>query len=138
MNRLAGIAHSLLRIVAGLVFLCHGGQKLFAWFGGLPAGAVLTPLLTTAGVIELFGGTAIVLGAFTRAAALLASGEMAVAYFRNHFPKGLWPIQNHGEPAVLLCFIFLFLAANGPGPFSLDRLRRRGPASAPRENVDRG
>ncbi len=137
MNRLAGATHSLLRIVAGLVFICPGGMKLFGWFGGMPAGVALTPLLVAAGVIEVFGGVAIVLGLFTRAAAFLASGEMAVAYFKAHFPRGFFPIQNHGEAAVLLCFIFLFLAANGPGPFSLDQMRRRAPAPVPKEGEER-
>jgi putative oxidoreductase len=136
-NRLAGATHSLLRIVAGLVFICPGGMKLFGWFGGMPAGVALTPLLIAAGVIEVFGGAAIVLGLFTRAAAFLASGEMAVAYFKSHFPRGFLPIQNHGEAAVLLCFIFLFLAANGPGPFSLDQMRRRAPAPVPKEGEER-
>jgi putative oxidoreductase len=136
-NRLAGATHSLLRIVAGLVLICPGGMKLFGWFGGMPAGVALTPLLITAGVIEIFGGVAIVLGLFSRAAAFLASGEMAVAYFKAHFPRGFFPIQNHGEAAVLLCFIFLFVAANGPGPFSLDQMRRRAPAPVPKEGEER-
>jgi putative oxidoreductase len=82
----------------------------------------LTPLLTAAGWIELVCGTLILLGLLTRPAAFLASGEMAFAYFIGHFPHGFWPIQNHGEPAVLFCFLFLFFAANGAGPFSLDAL----------------
>jgi putative oxidoreductase len=127
---LSGAAQSLLRFVAGLLFVCAGGMKLLGWFGGMPgapAGQALPPLLVAAGVIELVGGLAIMLGIFTRAAAFIASGEMAVAYFMEHFPRGFWPIQNHGEQAVLFCFIFLFLAAAGPGPISVDRLiaRRR-------------
>ena len=137
MTRLAEITHALLRIVAGLVLICPGGMKLFGWFGGMPAGVPLTPLLITAGVIEVFGGVAIVIGHFTRAAAFLASGEMAVAYFKAHLPRGLFPIQNHGEAAVLLCFIFLFLAANGPGPFSLDQMRRPKPVAIPKEGEER-
>ncbi|MGE5233194.1 MAG: DoxX family protein [Acidobacteriota bacterium] len=129
MNRLAGPAHALLRIVSGLLFICPGGMKLFGWFGGIPGGQTglhLPPLLLTAGIIEVVGGAAILLGLFTRPVAFVASGEMAFAYFIGHFPRGFWPIQNHGEPAVLLCFIFLFLAASGAGPFSLDRMRQRG------------
>jgi putative oxidoreductase len=124
MNRLAGITQSLLRIVAGLLFICPGAMKLLGWFGGMPAGYPLTPLLTLAGVIELVGGTLILLGLFTRPVAFVASGEMAFAYFLDHFPQGFWPIQNHGEQAVLFCFIYLFFAANGPGPISLDHAIR--------------
>lgn len=133
MNRFAGATHALLRIVAGLLFIHPGGMKIFGWFGGMPAGVTLTPLLTAAGWIELVCGTLILLGLLTRPAAFLASGEMAVAYFKGHFPHGFWPIQNHGEPAVLFCFLFLFFAANGAGPFSLDALigSRRDRRTAP-------
>jgi putative oxidoreductase len=124
-SRFAGATHSLLRIVSGLLFICPGGLKLFGWFGGMPGGIRLTPLLFVAGTIEVFGGTLIALGLFTRPVAFIASGEMAVAYFMGHFPKGFWPIVNQGQPAVLFCFIFLFLAAAGPGPFSLDDAIRR-------------
>ncbi|HEX5030753.1 MAG TPA: DoxX family protein [Candidatus Eisenbacteria bacterium] len=131
MNRLAGFAHSLLRIVSGYLFIHPGGMKLLGWFGGMPPGAELTPLLVTAGVIEIVCGTLIFLGLLTRPAAFLASGEMAFAYFIGHFPRGFWPIQNHGEPAVLFCFIFLYFAASGAGPISVDHLlgldRRRNP-----------
>lgn len=128
MNRFAGATHSLLRIAAGVLFICPGTMKLLGWFGGMPGkpgGGGLPPLLVAAGVIELVGGVAILLGLFTRPVAFIASGEMAVAYFIGHFPRGFWPIQNHGEPAVLFCFIFLFLSASGPGPFSLDHVLRR-------------
>ena len=125
---IAGAALSLLRIVAGGLFLCHGAQKLLGWFGGLPhlpgAGG-LPPLFLVAGWIELVGGTAILLGLFTRWVAFITAGEMAVAYFHAHFPHGFWPIVNHGELPVLLCFVFLFLVTAGGGPFSLDRLIRR-------------
>jgi len=130
MNRVADITHSLLRIVAGLLFVHPGGMKLFGWFGGMPPGVPMTPLLYAAGVIELVGGTLILLGLFTRPAAFICSGEMAFAYFIGHFPSGFWPIQNHGEPAVLFCFIFLFLWGNGPGPISLDHLIERRRAAA--------
>ena len=112
---------ALLRIVAGFLLFCPGAHKLFGWFGAMPAGFVLTPLLRTAGWIEVIGGPLIMLGLFTRPVAFLCSGEMAVAYFKSHFPRGFLPIQNHGEPAVLLCFIFLLLSAAGPGSFSLDK-----------------
>jgi len=130
MTRLTGTTHSLLRIVAAGILICPGAMKLLGWFGGMPGGVALSPLLIAAGVIELVGGTAILLGLFTRPVAFIASGEMAFAYFIGHFPHGFWPIQNHGEPAVLLCFIFLFLAAAGPGPFSLDYLRGHRRATA--------
>ncbi len=131
MRWVPGVTHSLLRIAAAVIFICPGGMKLLGWFGGMPPGVKLTPLLVTAGVIELVGGTLLLLGLFTKPVAFLASGEMAVAYFIGHFPSGFWPLQNHGEPAVLLCFIFLFLWGNGPGPFALDsflwRARSPGP-----------
>jgi len=111
---------ALLRIVAGFILFCPGAFKLFGWFVPMPAGFVLTPLLRTAGWIEVIGGPLLMLGLFTRPVAFLCSGEMAVAYFKGHFPRGVLPIQNHGEPAVLLCFVFLFLSAAGAGPFSVD------------------
>lgn len=134
MSRFAGATQSLLRIVAGLLFICPGGMKLLGWFGGMPGPphpGGLPLLLVTAGVIELVGGSLILLGLFTRPVAFIASGEMAVAYFKSHFPRGFWPIQNHGEPAVLFCFIYLFLWANGPGPWSFDALLRRRRATEP-------
>jgi putative oxidoreductase len=133
-NRLAGAALSLLRIVAGALFLCHGAMKLLGWFGGMPAspgGGGLPPLLVVAGWIELVGGTAIMLGLLTRPVAFITAGEMAVAYFHAHFPHGFWPIKNHGELPILFCFIFLLLVATGGGPFSLDHLIRRRGGSAP-------
>ena len=99
----------------------------------MPPGVPMTPLITAAGLIEIVGGTLILVGLFTRPVAFITSGEMAFAYFMGHFPHGFWPIQNHGEPAVLLCFIFLFLWGNGAGPISLDHLiaRRRATANQP-------
>ena len=129
MRLIAGITHSLLRIVSALLYIHPGGMKLFGWFGGMPQGVEMTPLLWAAGIIEVVCGTLIMIGLFTRPIAFIASGEMAFAYFIGHFPHGFWPIQNHGEAAVLLCFIFLFLFGNGAGPFSVDALigrRRRG------------
>jgi putative oxidoreductase len=124
--RWSAIAFALFRIVTGSLFASHGAQKLFAVFGG-PA-ATGKPLLLTAGVIELVGGLLVAVGLFARPAAFLASGEMAVAYFMAHAPGGFWPIVNKGEPAVLYCFAFLFIAAHGAGIWSLDSLRL---ASAP-------
>jgi len=111
---------ALLRIVAGFVLFCPGAVKIFGWFGGLPAGFTLTPLLRTAGWMEVIGGPLLMLGLFTRPVAFICSGEMAVAYFHSHFPHGFWPVKNNGQPAVLLCFIFLFLSASGAGPLSID------------------
>ena len=105
MARVAQVAHILLRIVAGFLMLQHGGQKLFGWFGGAggaPGGSVqLMSVMGIGGIIEFFGGTAVALGLATRMAAFLLSGEMAVAYFTAHQSHGTWPIQNHGELAVL-------------------------------------
>ena len=119
----------LLRVVSGLLFLQVGGVKLFDWFGGVPAQfGGHPPLLSQVGIggaLEFFGGSAILLGLFTRPVAFILSGEMAVAYFQFHQPQGFWPVQNHGEAAVLFCFIFLAFAAHGAGPWSLDDLMRK-------------
>ena len=126
-KRAEQIAAFLLRVVAGLLFLQAGGMKLFAWFGGMPGGGT-APLLSQTGiggVLEVIGGMAIMLGLFTRPVAFILSGEMAVAYWQFHAPNGAWPIQNQGMPAVLLCFIFLFIAAYGAGDLSLDAILRR-------------
>jgi putative oxidoreductase len=131
-NRAVQVTYFLLRVVAGLLFLQHGAQKLFGWFGGMPEGATLTTQVTLGGVLEFVGGVLILLGLFTRPTAFVLSGEMAVAYWQFHAPGGAWPIQNHGEPAVLYCFIFLFIAAYGAGDWSLDALiRRRRARTAP-------
>jgi len=117
----------LLRVVSGFLFLQAGGMKLFGWFGGVP-GLKTVPLLTqlgVAGILEFFGGAAILFGLFTRPVAFILSGEMAVAYWQVHAPQAPWPIVNQGMPAVLFCFIFLFFAAHGAGDWSLDALLRR-------------
>jgi len=121
-------AVSVLRMVAGFTFFCHGPQKLIGAFGGMGghgASAQLTSLLGIAGVLETLGGLLILVGLFTRPAAFILCGEMAVAYFRQHAPRGSWPIANGGELAVLYCFIFLFLVTAGAGPWSLDRVIRK-------------
>jgi putative oxidoreductase len=119
--------YALLRVVSGFLFFCHGAQKVLGAFGGHGAGG-LPPLLVAAGWIEVVGGALIAVGLFGAIAAFISSGEMAVAYFQAHAPGGLWPIVNHGEAAVLYCFLFLFIAARGSGAFSVDALlaRRRG------------
>lgn len=119
---------SILRIIAGLMFMLHGAQKLLGFpdpGAKLNAGAPL--LIKAAGVIELVGGALIAVGLLTSIAAFIASGEMAVAYFKAHAPGGFWPTLNGGELAVLYCFIFLYLAFAGPGPWSIDAMlgRRR-------------
>lgn len=123
------ISYFLLRVVAGLLFLQAGGMKIWDWFGGIPAQYGGHPAMFTqtwiGGCLEFYGGTLIFLGLFTRLAAFILSGEMAVAYFQFHQPNGFWPIQNHGEEAVLFCFIFLYMAAQGSGGWSLDALIRR-------------
>jgi putative oxidoreductase len=119
---------SILRIVAGLLFLEHGTQKILGFPAPLPAEmlagvppAIMT-LLMVAGTIELVGGTLIAIGLFTRLAAFICSGEMAAAYFLGHMSRGgFWPILNQGGEAILFCFIFLFLAAAGPGPIAVSR-----------------
>jgi len=112
--------YAILRIVTGLLFAFHGAQKLFGAFGG--TSRLSDPLMLAAGLIELLGGGLVALGLATRIAAFLASGQMAVAYFKVHAPAGFWPIQNRGELAVLYCFIFLYIAARGAGRWSLDAL----------------
>jgi putative oxidoreductase len=116
--------HALLRIVAGLLFFQHGLPKLFGYPGTSAAAEPFTQFWF-AGIIEVFGGLAIALGLFTSAVAFITSGEMAVAYFQAHAPRGFWPVVNGGELAVIFCFVFLYLAATGAGKWSLDT-RRRG------------
>jgi putative oxidoreductase len=117
---------SVLRIMAGFLFIAHGAQKLFGFLA--PPGAPSPPLMSQmgiGGVLEFFGGLLLLLGLFTRPVAFILSGMMAVAYFQMHAPGGFWPLQNRGELAVLYCFVFLFLAVAGGGEWSLDRLLRR-------------
>jgi putative oxidoreductase len=118
---------SLLRIVAAFLFIAHGAQKLFGWPANEPKQAAeLMSLMGLAGVLETFGGLLLLLGLFTRPVAFILAGEMAVAYFMAHAPQGFWPLLNRGEAAVLYCFLFLYLAAVGGGPWSLDAVRTRG------------
>ncbi len=115
---------SILRIVTAFLFMFHGSQKLFGVPGPDKTPVELLSLMGMAGVLEFFGGLLVLLGLFTRPAAFLLSGLMAVAYFMAHAPKGFWPILNQGELAVLYSFVFLYLAVAGGGPWSLDRLLR--------------
>lgn len=115
---------SVLRIVAALIFMLHGTQKIL----GFPDSPMHPPLLSlfgVAGLIELVGGALLLVGLLTRPVAFLLSGEMAAAYFIAHAPKSLFPALNGGDAAILYCFVFLYLAAAGPGPWSVDAAMRR-------------
>ena len=125
-DQLHNVALFLLRVVAGFDFSLHGFQKVFGWFAdaaGHAARASGLPLV--GGYIEVVAGILVILGLFTRPIALIACSEMAVAYFKVHAPRGFWPIMNHGELAMLFCFIFLFFAAVGAGSWSLDAILLR-------------
>jgi putative oxidoreductase len=117
---------SVLRIMAGLLFLQHGTAKHLK-FPVLPSFAKLDPtsMPGIAGYFELVGGALLVLGLFTRVTAFVLSGLMAVAYFMAHHPRGFFPILNAGELAALYCFVFLYIAAAGAGPWSIDAMRRK-------------
>jgi len=114
-------ALSILRIVAGLLFVEHATQKFFAFPAPFPM-QPLPPLFMAAGTIELVAGSLITLGLLTRFAALIASGEMAVAYFMIHNPQSFWPILNKGEVVILFCFTFFYLIFAGPGSWALDHV----------------
>ncbi len=119
--------YALMRIVVGLLFACHGAQKLFGVLGG--QSQVSNPMFLAAGIVEFGGGVLVALGLWAAYAAFVASGEMAVAYFMVHAKGGLWPILNKGELAVVYCFVFLYIASRGSGAWSVDAStggRRRG------------
>ncbi len=116
--------YALMRIVVGLLFACHGAQKLFGVLGGMGGRGAPAPLLSQAGlagIVEFGGGMLIAVGFLAGYAAFIASGEMSVAYFTSHAPRGFWPIQNAGELAALYCFVFLYIASHGAGIWSVDR-----------------
>jgi putative oxidoreductase len=119
-------ARSLLRIVASFTFLLHGLQKIPGWLGGL-GGHPAEPFtrLWVAGALEDVGGVLLLLGLFTRPVAFILCGEMVVAYFLVHIHFGPWPLLNMGEITVLYCFLFLYFVTAGPGPWSLDYLRKK-------------
>jgi putative oxidoreductase len=115
---------SILRIMAGLLFLQHGLMKLFSFPGPFMRAVATGELIWFAGLIELIGGAMLVLGIFTRPVALLCSGLMAFAYFMGHAGRGFYPILNGGNLAILYCFVFLYIASAGPGPWSFDAKRQ--------------
>ena len=123
LSKYSSHCYALMRIIAGFLFLCHGSQKLFAFPAGMPGEA---PAFITyvAGPIEFIGGILVMIGLLTHWAAFITSGQMAFAYWIGHGTKALLPIQNNGELAVLYCFVFLFIAAQGGGIWSVDALRR--------------
>jgi putative oxidoreductase len=119
---------SVLRIMAAFLFIQFGTGKLFALPAAIMPGGVTAPMWSQAwfaGFLETFGGLLLLAGLFTRPVAFLLSGEMAFAYFIGHAPQGFWPVLNQGHPAVLFCFLFLYLSAAGGGPWSLDAARNR-------------
>lgn len=119
---------SILRIMTALLFMEHGGMKLLGFPAPMPNGTV--PVLSFfgfAGLLELAGGLLVAVGLFTRPAAFILSGEMAVAYFLAHGTHGFWPVLNHGELAILYCFVFLYVAAAGGGAWSVDRIMAQRP-----------
>jgi putative oxidoreductase len=128
MAGLGPATHAALRIGAGLLFMQHGVQKLFGFFGGMGPNGGSVQLMSQfglAGVLETFGSLLIVLGLLTRPVAALLAIEMLVAYFQVHFPQGGMPIENRGELPLLFMFVWLFFAGNGAGPASLDARRGR-------------
>ena len=120
---------SILRFIAAFTFMTFGTAKLFAWPAPLmPNGGTVqvASLIGAAGMLETVGGLLLAIGLFTRPIAFLLSGEMAFAYFTGHAVRGFWPVVNQGVPALLFCFVWLYISAAGPGPWSLDALRRAG------------
>ncbi|MGH6920971.1 MAG: DoxX family protein [Geminicoccaceae bacterium] len=122
---------SVLRIVAALIFMEHGTQKLLGFPPSEGAGPQLFSLMGLAGTLETAGGALLLLGLFTRPVAFILSGMMAVAYWMAHAPQSLYPVNNGGDAAILFCFVFLYLVAAGGGPWSLDHwLRGKGEVAA--------
>ncbi|HXV84931.1 MAG TPA: DoxX family protein [Candidatus Binatia bacterium] len=127
LGKYSDYVYALMRIMVGLLFACNGARKLFGVFGGMGGSGEAAPLFSQmglAGTIELFGGLLVAVGFLTGYAAFIASGEMAMAYFQGHFPKGFWPILNTGERAVFYCFVFLYIASRGAVVWGVDRAGR--------------
>jgi len=118
---------SIMRMVAAFMFMQNGTMKLFSFPMAMPAGNTAPMFSQTwiGGVLEVFGGALMLLGLFTRPVAFILAGEMAVAYFQFHHPQSFWTLINGGQPAVLYCFLWLYYSAAGPGPWSLDAMRKR-------------
>jgi putative oxidoreductase len=126
---------SILRIVAAFIFITSGTTKLFAFPSGVPPNGGTVPLMTQIGIgalLELVGGGLVLIGLFTRPAAFILSGEMAVAYFQFHYPQNFWPTISGGVPAAIYCFVWLYISSAGAGPWSLDEAFRRGRGTAVR------
>lgn len=123
LTRYAVPFYSIMRLIVGLMFFCHGAQKIFGWFA--PPGGALPPLMLVGGWIEIVAGGLIAVGLFTRLAAFIASGEMAVAFFMMHAKGSLLPIVNKGELAVVYSFLFFYIFLYGPGAWSLDVMLRK-------------
>lgn len=122
-ERYAPYVLSIVRIIAALLFLEHGTSRLLGWPSPLPTPALFS-MYWFAGAIELVGGILLTLGLFTRCVAFVASGEMAFAYFISHAPNSFFPILNRGDAAILYCFVFLYIAFAGGGPWSIDAMLR--------------
>ena len=123
LNRFADPVYCIMRLIVGLMFACHGGQKLLGFPGGHGGAG---GLMLLGGIIELVGGLMIAFGFLTRLAAFISAGEMAVAYFMVHAPRSFFPIANKGELAVFYCWFFFFVFFYGPGRWSIDALIKRG------------
>jgi putative oxidoreductase len=130
LNRYADPVFCLMRLILGLMFACHGGQKILGFPPSAHPGGPMDALGMVGAWIELAGGFLIVIGLFTRIAAFICSGEMAVAYFMVHAQTGFFPILNHGELAVSYCFVFLFIFFYGPGRWSMDAMIWKGSNAA--------
>lgn len=133
-HALAPQLRSLLRIAAAFLFIQFGTAKLFAFPAAIMPDGGTAPLFSLAGVasvLETFGGFLILMGWLTRPVAFLLAGQMAVAYLGFHAPVGFWPVLNQGHPAVLFCFVWLYLSAAGPGPWSVDAVLQRRAAAEP-------
>ncbi len=128
LGRYSSYLYAIMRIVVGLLFACNGARKLFGVFGGMGSAGEAAPLFSQiwfAGFIEFVSGLLVAVGLLTGYAAFVASGEMAVAYFQSHFPRGFWPILNRGEGAVFYCFLFLYISSRGALAWGIDSLLRK-------------
>jgi putative oxidoreductase len=123
LRKYSDVLYAAMRLMVGLLFACHGVQKVFGMLDG--QSQVSNPVLLAAGIIEFVGGGLVAIGLWTSYAAFIASGEMAVAYFIAHAVKGFWPILNKGELAVLYCFVFLYIASRGSGALSVEALAKK-------------